>query len=169
MLVTATELAGYLQQDLDTYTATQAITNASTRFETEADTRFSVATHIWTTEGYGQDVIMLPRRPVAAVTSVTVDGVAVTDYALRGASLYRIVRWGGTSAYAADVVITYTYGYTSAPDDVKEAVLVMAAQAYSNPDGLSRTQVDDYIETRDATLPIDWRATAAKYRVGAVA
>src|SRR4051794_39887696 len=109
-LTTPTRLAGYLQQDLDTYSAQLAVDAASDTFELEADTKFSSTAATYTTEGYGQDAIVLPRQPVIAVQSVTVDGVTVTDYARRGPALYRILRWGGTTYYAADVVIAYTYG-----------------------------------------------------------
>lgn len=172
MLVTASELAGFMQQDLDTFTATQAITNASSRFESEADTRFAVSAHVYSTEGYGQQAISLPRQPVVAVTSVTVDGLATADYVLRGSTLYRLARWGGTSPYAALLVVTYTYGWAAPPDDVKEAVLFMAAQSYGNPSGVQRIQIDDYSETyapNGSAPPADWRATARRYRVGAVA
>src|SRR5690349_8660718 len=113
MLATASELAGFMQQDLDTYSAEQALTAASAMFEAEADTKFSVTAATYTTQGYGQQEISLPRRPVVAITSVTVDGLAVTDYSAIAGDLYRIVRWGGTAAYASTVVVSYTYGYAT--------------------------------------------------------
>jgi L-arabinose isomerase len=173
-LATPTRLAGYLQQDLDTYTANLVLDNASDVFEIEADTKFSSTSAVYTLEGYGQDVISLPRQPVIAVQSVTVDGLAVTDYQKRGANLYRILRWGGTSSYAADVVVTYTYGYTTVPGSVELAVLQLAAELYERPvSSISSEQIDDYVVRYDGTpvprLAISWRDIAARYRVGAVA
>jgi hypothetical protein len=173
-LTTPARLAGYLQQDLDTYSATLALDAASDTFELEADTKFSSTSTTYTLEGYGQDVIGLPRQPVIAVQSVTVDGVAVTDYARRGPNLYRILRWGGASYYAADVVVTYTYGYTTAPASVELAVLQLAGDLYQHPlAGVSMEQIDDYLVRYDGNpvqrLTVGWRDIAARYRVGAVA
>lgn len=173
-LTTPTRLAGYLQHDLDTYTATLAVDDASDTFELEADTKFSSTSATYTVEGYGQDVISLPRQPVIAVQSVTADGVAVTDYQKRGANLYRILRWGGTSAYAADVVVTYTYGYTAVPGSVELAVLQLAGDIYEHPvQSVSMEQIDDYVVRYDGNpvhmLTVSWREVAARYRIGAVA
>ena len=173
-LATATRLAGYLQQDLDTYSAQLALDAASDEFEAEADTKFSSTSATYTTEGYGQDVIYLPRQPVIAVQSVTVDGVAVTDYVKRGPALYRILRWGGVTPYAADVVVVYTYGYTSVPPNVELAVLQIAAELYEHPvQAVQSEQIDDYAVRYGGTpvqpLGSDWRSIAARYRVGAVA
>jgi hypothetical protein len=173
-LTTPTRLAGYLQKDLDTYSAQLALDTASDAFELEADTKFSSTATTYTAEGYGQDAIVLPRQPVIAVQSVTVDGVAVTDYARRGSSLYRIVRWGGTSYYAADVVVAYTYGYTTVPAAVELAVLQLAADLYEHPlPNVSMEQIDDYMVRYDGNpvqaLSVSWRTIAARYRIGAVA
>ncbi|HEY3259979.1 MAG TPA: hypothetical protein VGJ95_06860 [Pseudonocardiaceae bacterium] len=176
-LATPTRLAGYLQKDLDTYSATLAVDDASDTFELEADTKFSSTSTTYTVEGYGQNVITLPKLPIIAVQSVTVDGVALTagtDYQKRGASLYRILRWGGTSYYAADVVVTYTYGYTAVPGSVELAVLQLAGDIYEHPvAGVSMEQIDDYVVRYDGNpiqgLTVNWRDIAAKYRVGAVA
>lgn len=170
LLASATELAGWMQKDLDTYTANQALTLSSDLFEDEADTKFSVTSTTYTAQGYGQAEISLPRRPVVAVQSITVDGIAVTDYAAIGPDLYRILRWGGTNAYASTIVITYTYGYAAVPDRVKEAVLWMASQVYDNPAGLAQIQIGSYSEQyANRPMLIDWRAIALGFRVGAVA
>lgn len=173
-LATASELASYLQQDLDTSTATLVLSIASAELEAAADTKFSSTSATYTVEGTGQQSIPLPRYPVIAVQSVTVDGVAVTDYTRIGSNLYRIAGYGGTSPYAATVVVTYTYGYTTVPDDVKGAVLEMAAQAYDNPTRLAREQIDDYVAQSPSGAGgvglTPYAATVAgRYRIGAVA
>jgi hypothetical protein len=173
-LATASELASYLQQDLDTSTAVLVLSVASAELEAAADTKFSSTAATYTVEGVGQRYISLPHYPIIAVQSVTVDGVATTDYTRIASTLYRIVGFGGVSAYAAAVVVTYTYGYTAVPDDVKGAVLEMAAQAYANPERAVREQVDDYVVQRVPTAGgvglTSYAATvAARYRIGAVA
>ena len=66
MLATTAELAGWMQQDLDTYTATQALTLASSRFETEADTKFASTSATYTVEGAG--VVRKPDGSLLAAT-----------------------------------------------------------------------------------------------------
>lgn len=173
-LATASDLASYLQQDLDTSTATLVLSIASAELEAAADTKFSSTSATYTVEGTGQQSISLPRYPIIAVQSVTVDGVAVTDYTRIGSNLYRILRFGGTSPYAAAVVVTFTYGYVTVPDDVKSAVLEMAAQAYVNPTLAMREQIDDYSVQRSVSIGgvgLTPRAAtvAGRYRIGAVA
>lgn len=157
-LATASELASYLQQDVDTSTANLALTIASARFELESGTKFSPTAATYQVEGRGQPVIALPRAPVVAVIAVRVAGVvlAASDYALVINNLYRIIGWGriwGPTVATAPYIdfppelveVDYTYGYASTPDDVKGAVLESAAVAYNNPDAtVIAEQIDDY-------------------------
>lgn len=173
-LATAGDLASFLQQDLDTSTANLVLTIASAEFEAAADTRFASTTATYTVEGTGQQIITLPRLPVIAVQSVTVDGVAVTDYSVVGATLYRLAGFGGATAVAPGVVVTYTHGYTTVPDDVRGAVLEMAAQAYDNPTRQAREQIDDYAAQSapgggGVGLTPHAQRVAGRYRIGAVA
>lgn len=146
MLASASELASYLQQDLDTATAELLLTVASAEFETAADTKFASTSTTWVVEGRGQTVLALPKHPVIAVSAVRVDSVTVSasDYALVGQNLYRSTGWGGHTWHPSKVEVDYTYGYTAVPDDVKGAVLEMAGAAYSNPTLVTREQIDDY-------------------------
>jgi hypothetical protein len=174
ILATASDLAAYLQQDVDTATANLLLAIASAEFETEADTKFSSTSATYTIEGWGQQAIYIPRHPVIAVQSITVDAVAVTDFVRVGSNIYRTVGFGGTSTYPAAVVVTYTYGYTAIPDDVKGAALSIAAQAYASPDGAYREQIDDYGVQRSVNSTglgmTDYaEKVAGAYRIGAVA
>lgn len=173
-LATAADLALYMHQTLDTPTANLVLDLASAIFEREADTKFASTSATYTLEGCGQDMIMLPKRPVVSVTSVTVDGSPITDYTRVNATLYRVGGFGVPNPYPVSVVVTYNYGYTSVPDDVRGAVLEMAAVAYGNPNVATREQIDDYmiqyssgsggIGVTDNAMRI-----AGYYRVGAIA
>lgn len=79
-----------------------------------------------------RSVILLPELPVTAVASVVEDGTALTvgdQYRWTSAGL--LVRqsrpWG--SGWQ-DVVVTYTHGYATIPDDLKEVCKRAAARAY---------------------------------------
>lgn len=172
---TATELAGYLQQDVDTYSATQALTLASGEFEAAADTKFSSSTITEVFEGRMQPVLALTHHPVTAVTQVRIDGVVITstDYKLVGQNLYRVIGWGGRAKYVEKIEIDVTYGYMSVPDDVKLAVLQLAAGLYAHPDpNVSMEQIDDYVVRYDGNpiLPGEpWQTVAARYNAGGFA
>lgn len=157
-LATPSELASWLQQDLDASTANLLLTLASARFELESGTKFSATAGTYQVEGRGQPVIALPRTPVISVTAVRVAGVtlAASEYTLVISNLYRVIGWGrifgptiATAPYVGfppDLVeVDYTYGYATVPDDVKGAVLETAGVAYNSPDPSALAEaIDDY-------------------------
>jgi hypothetical protein len=171
LYATASELASYLQKDLDTSTATLVLTLASATFAREAETAFTATTVTWSTTADGCSEIELPYRPVTAVSQVRINGVIVTGWSLRLNTIYRTAGFGYRFAYPPDQAdIDLTHGYTSAGDDVKGAVLETAAQAYDVPLGaISSETIDDYA-VRYATsgggiqLTASAAALAASYR-----
>jgi hypothetical protein len=161
LYATASELASYLQKDLDTASATLVLTVASGMFAREADTAFAATTKTWTTEVYGQGRVELPFKPVTAVSAVRVNSIAITGWTLRVDTIYRPGGFGYRYAWPPDQLdVDLTYGYAAVPDDVKGAVLEMAAQAYDVPVGaLASESIDDYA-VRYATTGGGLRLTA---------
>jgi hypothetical protein len=158
-LFTVSELASYLQRDLDTSSATlakesaQGIVRAYCNQEITTATNTSVKLPI-DVESWSY-VVYLPQRPVVAVSSVTVNGVTYvdgTDYAWNGFSPYIRLRKVDEAAAAFEdepvAVVTYTSGYSTVPPAVKAVALAVAARQYDNPQGLRQVSVDDYAETR---------------------
>jgi hypothetical protein len=143
---TATELAGKLQKDLDTYSANQVLTLASALFSREADTWFEPTTATYTTLGTLYPSIRLPFRPISAVTAVRVNGVTVTGWTLVKRTLWRPGGFGSSCLIPPDKVeIDLTHGEATAPDDVKAEVLDVAAQAYDIPvAAVIGESIDDY-------------------------
>lgn len=101
-----------------------------------------------TLDTYGDEDVRLPQRPVTAVTAVTTRDKGSTattartlnaDYEVRGDRL----RWVGIGSWPYEVTVTYSHGYAAIPDDVKGATLAVAAEIYDNPEGLSRSALDD--------------------------
>lgn len=144
---TATELAGRLQKDLDSYSADQVLTLASALLNREAETAWTPTTVTWsTTYANGCTELEPPFKPITAVSAVRVNGVTITGWVLRGQALYRVAGFGYRWAYPPDQVdVDLTYGYAAATDDVKAAVIEIAGQAYEVPNGaiVSET-IDDY-------------------------
>lgn len=111
------------------------------RFTAEAADTITLDTH-------GGEDVFLPQRPVTAVTSVVTRdrGSTVTtartlnvDYEVRGDRL----RWVGLGYWPYEVTVTYDHGFATIPDDVKGATLAVAAEIFDNPEGLSRSAIDD--------------------------
>lgn len=150
LYATAAELASYLQQDVDTSSATLALQTTSQLFSTRAATMFTATTVTYQTEAWGGRRLELPFRPIisiAAIRIVTVAGVTtvITDYTRIKRVLYRSAGWG-SCAFPPDMVeVDLTHGYATAPDDVKGAVLESAGAAYSSPDITVKSEsIDDY-------------------------
>jgi hypothetical protein len=143
---TAAELAGYLQQDVDTYTANQVLTLASGQFSQAACTWFEPVEVTWTTTGTIGSSIRLPFRPVTAVSEVRVNGAVVTGWTLVKGKLWRAAGFGSSCKVPPDVVeIDLTHGETAVPDDVKAVILETGAAAYSVPVGaVIGESIDDY-------------------------
>lgn len=146
MYATPTELAGFLQKDLDTYSATQVLTLASGLFSQAADTWWSPQSVTYTRAGTRLTALTLPFLPVTAVSAVRINGVAVTDFTLIDGTLYRAAGFGLSWIVPPDLLeIDLTHGYAAATDDVKSAVLETAAQAYDIPVGaVVAESIDDY-------------------------
>lgn len=158
MYATAAELASYLQKDLDTSTATLALTVASGMFSARATTMFASTTVTYQVEAEGCRELRLPFRPVTAVAAVRAIGlggtVSITDYTRIKTVLYRLAGFGVPGMFPPDMVeVDLTYGYATCPDDVKGAVLESAGMAYEHPDAaLIAEAIDDYSIKTATTL-----------------
>lgn len=111
------------------------------------------AADVVTLDTHGEDVF-LPQRPVTAVTAVvTRDRGSTTtttrtlnvDYERRGDRL----RWVRGGVWPYEVTVTYDHGHAVIPDDVKGTTLAVAAEIHSNPEGVSRSAVDDANDTHE--------------------
>ncbi|MCA1218696.1 hypothetical protein [Streptomyces sp. 8L] len=111
--------------------------------------------------------LVLPQRPVVAVTSVTVDGTLLTDWTLRGNQLHRAAGW---SEWAT---VVYDHGYEDVPGDILGIVLGLAGQSVANPEMLRSEGIDDFNRTFASeslgagTLSADDKAALREYRIRA--
>lgn len=168
-LLTPSDLASFLQRDLDTSTAViaqkaQGLVRRYARQNFDSRTYTSVGLTIRPATGPASApratripssgvpyMVVLPQRPVTAIASVVVAGQTLTrdvDWAWDGASA-RIdlghVPLPATSMSAWPLAfVTYTAGYATIPDDVITICLAVAGRMYDNPRGLRSVSVDDY-------------------------
>jgi hypothetical protein len=162
-LATASDLASFLQQDVDTATATLLLEAATSVIQALTGQRIVQVTNDVVTLDVDQCDsslwLHLPQRPVTAVSAVTIGALAVTNYTvqLSRGRLWRAYGWRLATLPIYDapstVTVTYTHGY--APGDqrlqmARQAALALAGGAYVNPSGASREQIDDYSVQYDA-------------------
>lgn len=158
-LFTLSELASYLQRDLDTSSAliaqqtAQAAVRTYCRQDLTSATYSAVKLPIRPSGEFWR--VDLPQRPVTAVSTVAVNGTTYTlgtDWAWDGLSSYiRLARLVYTTSGFQDepvATVTYTAGYATVPPDVKGVALAAAARQYDNPRGLRSESIDDYTGTR---------------------
>lgn len=157
MLASPSELAAFLQSDVDTASATLALELATGLVQAACGQRLVQVTETVTLDVDQLDDgpwLPLPEGPVTAVGPVLVGAAAVTDYAaqLRRGRLYRASGWRGAtllSSWSAPstVTVTYTHGFPAGDQRLqlaRSAVLAFAAVAYGNPAGAVSEQIDDY-------------------------
>jgi hypothetical protein len=107
------------------------------------------ATETITLIGTVESWLSLPQRPVTAVSSVSLDGDTVTDYKRFGDRLWREDGWASSAYEPSEVQVAYTHGLASTDQRIqlaRSAVLAIAAQLFSNPNGATGFSIDDYRE-----------------------
>jgi len=95
--------------------------------------------------------IELPARPVRSVATVTLDGLPVTDYKLRGSSLWREIPWQARGDIPSELTVTFTHGYDAVPADVVDLVCALAGaglaaveEGFKAHSGIQSESIDDY-------------------------
>jgi hypothetical protein len=106
--------------------------------------------------GSTEQWLRLPQWPVTAVSSVTLDGVALTagvpgsgadTYRLVGNRLYRGSGWQTYCGEPSTVGFVYTHGYATGRQELqlgRGSVLSLARGLYENPSGVASEKIDDY-------------------------
>ena len=147
---TPSDLASFLQKDVDTATATLALNIATGKIRDECG--WSITQEVGavvTLDGEGERALWLPSLLVTAVASVVENGITLTvvtqfDWTPYG-KLIRVGRcW---TCKPRSVVVTFTHGEATAPDTVKGISLSLAGRLYDNPGGLRSYSVGAVSET----------------------
>lgn len=156
-LATLQDLADAMQVPLasiPTATGTLLLETATAVVQAVVQQRLvQVAGDSLTLTGNTDSWLDLPELPVTAVTSVTLDGTALTsgieatNYKLRGNRLWRTDGWQTYVGQPSDIVVLYTHGYASGAQQLqlaRSAVLSLAKGGFVNPSGVKSESIDDY-------------------------
>lgn len=124
-----------------------------------------------TLEGDQGKRLHLPAGPVHAVSAVSIDGVAVTDWRLVSGSLWRSHGWAGCEPSLVEV--TYDHGYDPVPADIVGLVCDFATAGILNAGegthaGLTgdSERIDDYSHWRQFAAGDDATASAMEVPAG---
>jgi hypothetical protein len=164
-LATTADLAarGITFTEDESSTVDTFLSEASSAVREAAGCAISQATSTVTLEGHRDYALRLPAPPVQSVSSVLLDGAAVTDYRLAGDTLYRACGWRRECLGPSLVTVEYRHGWPVVPDDVVGMVCVLVAGALrasrESDDGTSLApdqeyggfSIDDYSETAPNT------------------
>jgi hypothetical protein len=151
-LVTPSELASFLQQDVDTATATLLIEMSTGKIQAACGQRLIQATSTFVLDvpwGSWTPWLDLPQWPTQSVASVTIDGTAYTDWVLRSQRLWRLGGWSLSASAPSQVTVTdCVHGYPAGSRGLqlaRDMCLALAAAGYGNPGGSAASeQIDDY-------------------------
>jgi hypothetical protein len=104
---------------------------ASAAVREAAGTPISQTTSTLTLEGPVTEWMSLPGQPVTAVSAVTVDGEAVTDWRLRGGRLWRAGGWSRGWG-PSEVEVAQTHGLAAVPEDIVDLVCRITGTALAD-------------------------------------
>ena len=187
---TETELESYTGTSVATDRATILLDTATAAIQAYTNQTLSQATTTAILPGTFAEKLVLPERPVTAISLVKIGDTTITadtDYVWDGAhTLYRgtkvdgvlsvngpdylINGWGDWGGPGAQVSVTYTHGFATIPGVVKGVCLALAARTLGSPDGVNSESVGSYSVSYSRTggavsLLDEERALLDRYRV----
>jgi len=138
------------------------ISDVSTRIQGFLGYQVAEATYARTFNGSGGRVMMLPDRPIIAVSSVTVCGISVPPQALptpgfsfSDKALY-LSGWYEFHRGHQNIAVSYTAGYATVPYDIEQACLdwvSIAVQSMTLPLDMTLMRAGDQEYRRSAPVP----------------
>lgn len=172
LLATPEALASRLQEDVDTATATDALTQAGELIRRISRQQIDFVSQETVIIGGGERILTLPQRPLivdgsnpltiiekAYFGGVDISMVEGRDYMRLGNELTRGYPWWWQTklmgwpyrrplgVWAPQVQVTYSHGYSVIPDDIVSFTLDIAQMMYANPLLRRSVTVGGYSET----------------------
>jgi len=130
-------------------------------------------TYTETYDGNGLDLLMLGNYPISSITSLSIDGQAITARPALGQSGYTfdsdtIYLDGYTfNRGRANIVVTYVAGYAVVPFDLEQAVIELVALRYKERDHIghvSKAIQGETVAYIQKDMPDDVRTVLDNYR-----
>lgn len=155
------DLADFLQLSINSQgPALRAIEGATAAIQNYCHQQIvAVANDVVTLRTRGQGLLILPEQPVTAVASIVENGVALVNDVDFNWGTDGIVerwnsawRWGSTSP--GTVVVTYSHGYATIPQIIREVCIRSASRAYQA--GLRASSMAGVPGVASEQLP-DWQ------------
>jgi uncharacterized phiE125 gp8 family phage protein len=153
---------------------TRLITAASQFIQTWLGRSFATQSYSETRDGDGGQKLAFAHGPVTAVTSVTVDGIAIPvasapqtpGYVFSPGVLYLI---GGYCFRrgAQNVAVTYTAGYAATPPEIEQACIELVALRYRERDRIgqvSKNLAGEVVSFAQKDMPPDVQTLLEQYR-----
>lgn len=177
-LTTLANVKAYLSPPLAT-TADDAllsrlITAASGFIQNWLNRTIASATYTDTRNGTGGTRLFLRNRPVTAVASVTVDGVAIPlggpqpttgGYLFDDSSVY-LIGYSFTKG-AQNVVVQYTAGYATVPFEIEQACIAFVVLRYKERDRIGQVSKNlggEVVSFQQKDMPPDVATLLDQYR-----
>lgn len=123
---------------------TRLVTAVSNFIQTWLNRQLNQAVYVETYDGPGGNRLMLSNYPVTAVASVTVDGQAIPVSTIGASGIssgftfdqYGVVLRGGgysfdRSGRPANVIVTYTAGYSVLPVEIEQAAIELISLRFA--------------------------------------
>lgn len=146
-LTTLANVKGWLGVTATTDDAllTRLISAASDYVQTWLNRTIAVQPYTETRDGTGGYVLPLSNYPVSAVSSLTIDGVSIPAAANAQGSGYlftqtKLVLVGGYRFWRGlqNVVVSYTAGYATTPNEIEQATIELIAMRYKERDRIGQ-------------------------------
>lgn len=150
--------------DTDLVAAMLAVASSVVRGATRSPVLSTTSTvTLW---AFDRDTYLdLPGKPVTSVTTVTVDGTAVTDYDLIHGRLYRRCGWGGCEP--VKIVATYTHGFAEVPANVLQLVcdLAIAGMDHAADGAIDPRVISEKIDDYSVTFAQGYESMASVFEL----
>jgi hypothetical protein len=153
---------------------TRLITAASQFIQSWLNRSIASATYTDTRNGTGGTRLFLRNRPVTAVSSLSVDGVAIAasdppplgaGYLFDDSSVYLI--GSCFSKGAQNVVVQYTAGYAATPPEIEQACIALVALRYKERDRIGQASKNlggEVVSFQQKDMPADVATVLDQYR-----
>jgi hypothetical protein len=152
---------------------TGLITATSQFIQTWLNRQIATTAYVETRDGNGGERMAFANSPVTAVSSVTIDGLAIapaSDAVTRGyvfsPTMLYLQGWRFTPGFQ-NVVVSYNAGYESTPPEIAQACVELVCLRYKERDRIgqvSKNLAGEVVAFTQKDMPADVQTLIDQYR-----